>query len=304
MNLLVTGATGFIGSHLCRELLRQGHSVFGLTHSGNTQNITSILPEKDFRLITGDIQDTASMQSIIRDNHIEVIFHLAAQLPEKNDGATPFFYYDVNARGTLNLLAAAAPPTPPRCLEASTRSVDAEPPEYLPVDEAHPTQPHSLYGVTKFAGELLCNTYADRIKITILRYAGAYGPGQRTSDAVYRFIKQARGSQPITIYGDGNQTSDYVYIDDVIQGTASVLAKNLSGVYNIGSGEETSVKALAERILEITGSKSKITFSKTETVRPFRFYLDITRAQKDLGYRARPLAEGLRAYLAESGAEE
>jgi nucleoside-diphosphate-sugar epimerase len=304
MNLLVTGATGFFGSRLSRELLRQGYHVFGLSHRGSTENITSIIDDAKFKLITGDIRDAALVQNIIKANRIETIFHLAAQLPEKNDDASSFDFFDTNARGTLNLLNAASLEKVKSFIYGSTISVYSGPPPRLPVTEGHPTQPTSIYAVSKLTGELLCNTYADKMNIAVLRYSGAYGSGERESDAVWRFMRQALHNQPLTVYGDGKQTSDYVYIEDIIRGTLLVLEKGRTGVYNIGSGEETSVLTLAEQVLKITGSRSQISFTAKETDRPFRFYLDIAKAQKDLGYRARPLTEGLRNYLQEIESQE
>jgi nucleoside-diphosphate-sugar epimerase len=304
MNILVTGATGFFGSRLSRELLRKGHQVFGLSQRGKTENTTSIANENKFHLIISDIRDAALMQRIIKENRIKSIFHLAAQLPEKNDNPTDFDYFDTNARGTLNLLDAAAREKVSNFIYGSTISVYSGPPVRLPVDENHPTQPTSIYAVSKLTGELLCNAYAGRLKTAVLRYSGAYGSGERESDAVWRFMRQARKNQPLTVYGDGKQTSDYVFIEDVIRGTALVLEKDCSGVYNIGSGEETSVITMAEKILKLTGSKSKISFTGNKTDRPFRFYLDIDRAKKDFGYTARPLDEGLRNYLRELDSQE
>jgi UDP-glucuronate 4-epimerase len=304
MNLLVTGATGFFGSRLSRELIRKGHDVFGLSHCGKTENITSIAHDAKFHLITGDIRDAESMQRILQANRIKAIFHLAAQLPEKNDNASNFDFFDVNARGTLNLLHAASLEKVEAFIYGSTISVYSGPPSRLPVGEDCATQPDSIYAVSKLTGEHLCSAYADKMKIAVLRYSGAYGSGERESDAVYRFIRQARKNEPLTIYGDGKQTSDYVYVEDVIHGTVLVLEKGVKGVYNIGSGEETNVLTLAEKILKMTCSKSKMVFPDIKTNRPFRFYLDITKAQKNFSYSARPLDEGLRNYLKELEAEE
>lgn len=304
MNLLVTGVTGFFGSRLSRELLRLGHKVCGLTQRGNTQYITDITGDSRFNLITGDVRDAELMRKIIRDNKTEAIFHLAAQLPEKNDNPTDFDYFDTNARGTLNLLNAAGLEKVRHFIYGSTISVYAGPPESLPVTEKHATRPESIYAVSKLTGELLCQPFNGKMKTTILRYSGAYGSGERESDAVWRFMRQAMKNEPLTVYGDGKQTSDYVFIEDIIRGSVQVMEKESTGIYNIGSGEETSVITLAEKVLKITGSKSKITFTEQATDRPFRFYLDITKAQKDFGYKARSLDEGLRNYLKELESEE
>lgn len=297
MNLLVTGATGFIGSHLCRELVRQGHNVFALSRTGRKRNIAALMRHKEFHLIKGDVQDAGMMQTLVKENRIKAIFHLAAQLPGETSNEDPFAILDTNARGTLNILNTAAKNDVANFLYASTMSVYAEPPRYLPVDEEHPVQPTTVYGVGKLTGELLCNTYANATKIMILRYGGAYGRGERESDAVQTFIKQAKQNKPITIYGDGKQTTDFVRVEDVVAGTLLAWEKGKPGIYNIGSGEETSIKKLAEEIIKITKSKSEIKLTDIATDRPFRFYLDIKKAKKDLGYSPRPLAEGLRDYL-------
>ena len=298
MNILVTGATGFIGSHLCQELIQRGHHVFALSRSGRTGNIESLLPHKEFHLEIGDIQDTDLMRNIIKDNRIKTIFHLAAQLPNDSDINNPLLGFDTNARGTLSVLNAAYLDVD-KFIYSSTMSVYAEPPQYLPVDESHPVQPSTIYSVAKLAGELCCNLYSRAMDIVVLRYSGAYGRGERESNAIPTFINQALNNRPITIHGAGTLTSDFVYIDDVVQGTLLAWENNKPGVYNIGSGQEISVTELAKRIINITNSKSEAVLTDKDTERPFRFFLDITKAQKVLGYSPRSLDEGLHTYLKE-----
>jgi len=301
MSILVTGASGFIGSHLCRELVRRGHHVAALTRSGRTEYIAPLLPHENFSLHTGDVNDTNLIHQIIEDNRIKTIFHLAARLPNKNDMNNPLRSFDINARGTSNVVSAAASKNVEQFIYISTMSVYSEPPSYLPVDEEHPAQPHTIYGITKRTGELCCNPYYDRMTVIILRYSGVYGQYCRESDAVPTFIKQALHNQPLTINGDGTQSSDFVYIDDIVQGTILAWDKGTPGVYNIGSGQEMSVQELAEKIIHLTGSKSKIIRSANKTERPYRFVLDINKARKLLGYSPLPLEEGLRRYLGEIG---
>ena len=303
MNILVTGATGFIGSHLCRELVRRGYDVFALSHSGRTHHIKSLLPKKEFHLQTGDIRDADMMRSIMKDNNIKAVFHLAARLPDGDSLSDPFPSFEVNARGTLNTLHAAYRNKVDRFIYASTMSVYSEPPQSLPVDENHPTQPPTAYGATKLAGELFCHLYSKTMSIMILRYAGPYGQYESERTAVHNFTSQALSNKPITIYGDGKQTSDYVSAEDAVRGTILAWEKNQPGVYNIGSGEETSVMALAKKIVNLTNSKSEITLTDVATERPFRFVLDIAKARKILGYSPRPLDEGLRDYIKEFNSE-
>ena len=300
MNILVTGATGFIGSHLCKELIKRGYTVFGLSHSGGIQNIKSLLNQKEFYLQRGDILDVNILSDIIKVNNIKVIFHLAAQLPHGEDINNPFLCFDINARGTLNLLNAALNNVD-KIIYASSMSVYSEPSKYLPVDEKHPVQPSTIYGVSKLEGELYCNVYSKAMNMVVLRYGGAYGKEQPKHNAIPTFINQALNNMPITIYGDGMQTSDFVYVNDVVQGTILTLEKNKTGIYNIGSGEEMSVRDLAERIINFTDSKSEIVMADKDTDRPFRFVFDITKSRKDLGYFPIPINEGLKRYIAEIG---
>lgn len=304
MNILVTGATGFIGSHLCKELIQRGYTVFGLSHSGGIRNIKSLLNQKEFHLQKGDIRDVNILSDIIKYNNIKVIFHLAAQLPQGEDLNNPFLCFDINARGTLNLLNAAYLNGVDKFIYASTMSVYSEPPKYLPVDEKHPVQPSTIYGVSKLEGELYCNIYSKAMNIVVLRYGGAYGNGQPKHKVIPAFISQALNNMPITIYGDGTQTSEFVYVKDVVQGTLLALEKNKTEVYNIGSGEEMSVWDLAKRIINFTDSKSEIVLVDRDTDRPFRFVLDITKARKDLGYSPQSVDESLSMCISEFDMED
>jgi len=141
------------------------------------------------------------------------------------------------------------------------------------------------------------------MNIVVLRYSGAYGQGERTSNAMPRFIDQALNNRPITIYGNGRQTSDFVYIKDVFQGTLLVLEKDRPGVYNIGSGEEIGVRDLAKRITDFTNSKSEIVLTDKDTERPFRFVLDIAKSREDLGYSPHSFDAGLGKYIKEYNIE-
>jgi len=299
INILVTGATGFIGSHLCEELVKKKYNVFGLSSLNNFQNIKSLLRQKKIHLLRGDIRNLNFLKKIIKKHQIKTIFHLAAVLPGKNDLDNPFLLFEVNAKGTLNLLNAAYLTGVKKFIYASSSSVYSEPAQYLPVDENHPTRPSTIYGISKLEGELYCNSYSKAMNITILRYCGAYGKGQDSHYATYRFINQALNNEPITIYGDGRQTSDFTYINDIVQGTILAMEKNKPGIYNISSGKETSIIDLAQKIIKLTDSKSKIILSKKNTNRPFRFFLDISKAHKLLGYSPLSLKEGLSRYISD-----
>ncbi len=297
-NILITGAAGFIGANLCQKLIEKGYNVFGISLSGKKINLRrGTLNKKNFHFKKGNILNTKLISKIIKYNKIDTIIHLAAVLPSKKDIDNPLFIFKVNAQGTLLLLKEAFKNKVNKFIYTSTMSVYSEPPEYLPLDEDHPTKPLTIYGASKLSGELYCNVYSKFINITILRYGGAYGGGQHKHSAVYRFVKQAVKNKPITIYGSGNQSTDFTYIDDIINGTILAMGKNRPGVYNIGSGKETSIRHLAEKIIKLTKSKSKIIFLSKKTDRPFRFILDIDKARKTFGYSPTTLENGLSKYI-------
>lgn len=298
-NALVTGATGFVGSHLCEELVRRGYNVFGLSRTGRVHNVRSLLNQKGFHLHRGDIRDVKILCDIVKASNIKVIFHLAAQLPHGEALNNPFLFFNINAMGTLNLLHAAYLNSVDKFIYASTMSVYSEFPSYLPVDEEYPVQPSTIYGVSKLEGELYCNVYSKVINVVVLRYGGAYGKGQPKHKVIPKFISQALSNMPVTICGDGTQTSDFVYVKDIVQGTLLALERDKLGVYNIGGGEEVSISDLAKRIISLTGSKSEIVSVGKDTDRPFRFVLDITKSQKDFGYSPYSLDEGLSMYMSE-----
>lgn len=300
IKILVTGATGFIGSHLCKDLVKKGYNVFGLFWEGEKHNVSFLLKEDNFHLLKGDIRNFKEIDKIIKGKKIEIIFHLAAALPKKNDIEEPFKLFETNAKGTLNLLNIACRNKIRKFIYASTSSVYSTPPEYLPVDENHPTFPSTIYGVSKLEGELYCNVYSKKMNIMVLRYCGAYGIGQDEHYATYRFVKQALNDKPITIYGDGSQSTNFTYIEDIIKGTILAMEKNKPGTYNISSGQKTSIKNLARMVIKLSGSKSKIIFIRKETDRPFHFTLDIEKSKRELNYSPLSLEEGLRKYVNES----
>lgn len=296
-NILVTGATGFVGSYLCHELIRKGYRVFGLSRSGNIQNIKPLLRQKSFHLLQGDIRDSERIFGLMKDNRIGIVFHLAARLPRADDFDDPFLSFGINVRGTLNILHAAYLNKVDRFIYSSSIDVYSEPPEYLPVDEKHPTRPGTHYGIGKLEGELYATIYSETMKVTTLRYSIVYGRGGKQDGAVNRFLHQAINGEPLTIYGNGAQSNDFVYVKDVVKANLLALEQDKPGIYNIGSGEETSVKELAQNIIKLAKSSSEIAFTGEESNRPCRFALDINQAREVLGYQPSLLRQGLSEYI-------
>lgn len=297
LNVLVTGATGYIGSHLCRALVERGCRVFALSRSSNVINIKQLLPKEYFHLLQGNILDITEMNKLVRENEIEAIFHLAARLPEDEDLNCPLPSLDINGRGTLNLLYTARENKVARFIYSSSIDVYSEPPDYLPVDEKHPTCPHTPYGTGKLMGELYAGLFSAQLHITTLRYSIVYGRGGKTLSAISRFTKQAFDNEPLTVYGDGKQSNDFVYIDDIVQANLLALERDKPGIYNIGSGQETSISNLAETIIGLNRPGSGLIFTGAQSNRPFRFALDISQARKALGYQPHSLSEGLSEFI-------
>ena len=289
MAILVTGASGLLGRHLCARLLRDGHRVIGLVHREPLH-----LENSRFASCVGDITDVSSLERIFRSHDIKGVFHLAAALPYDWNPR----YYAVNVVGSRKVLNMCADYKVRFFVFASSMSVYGIP-KYLPVDEEHPTKvltnPDRDYGQSKLGTEQEIPLYG--IPYAILRYAGMYGVGQKNGRAVRNFVQQAMKGEPITVNGDGSQSSDFVYVEDAVEGTMLAISKHKQGIFNIGSGQETSLLELARMVVKITGSKSEIAIGGGPVDRPFRFVSDIGRARRELGYSPMGLVDGLRNYI-------
>lgn len=292
MTIFVTGATGLIGSHLCRKLIHEGHEVIGLSHNRKSL-ITQT--EANYKEVNGDIRDINFLQDLFRSNKIDTVFHLAAHIPN----ASELDYDGVNKQGTINLLRISTNSNVKNFIYASSMSVYSEPPSYLPVDEKHPINTKNKYGLSKLYGECYCDNFARRINVIILRYSSVYGYGGKLPLVVANFAEKVIHNLPIEIIGDGNQSRDFIYVADAVKGTYLAWRKGESELYNIGSGQETTILELAKSIIKVFNSKSKIVFVNKESEYPYRFYPDISKARRELGFMPMGLEEGLALYKKE-----
>jgi UDP-glucose 4-epimerase len=255
MTTLVTGAAGLIGSHLCRRLVEDGYPVVGLIH----QNTNPILADisSGIELVRHDIRDKSTIAQLLRSRRVQTVFHLAAHLPHTPN---PDFH-GVNTGGTTALLATCCKANVEEFVFASSMSIYSSPPEYLPVDEAHPAYPTDPYGISKRLGELLCASPSTvKMRTTVLRYSSVFGRGDNAR-VVFNFMTAAMMGQPICTDGDGSQSSDFTFVEDAVEGTIRAWHYNLqrSGeVYNIGSGQEVTVLELAHCIASQSASKTEI----------------------------------------------
>ncbi len=303
MNCLVTGAAGFIGSHLCRRLVKDGHSVTGVDcfadfypRSMKEKNIESLLQEPHFRLVAEDL-DGLDLREILQGQ--QVVFHLAAQAGVRSSWGQNFSIYTRNnIQVTQKLLEAAREVTPQRIVYASTSSVYGLT-TVLPMAETAPLHPVSPYGVTKLAAEQLCFLYHANFGLpsVSLRFFTVYGPGQRPDMAFHRFFKAIGEDREIPVFGDGRQTRDFTYIDDIVEANIAAMTLGRPGeTYNIGGGQRETLNDLFPLLADITSRKVRIVRAERQKGDMADTFADIGKARRELGYASRtPLEQGLRA---------
>jgi len=259
--VLVTGGAGFIGSNLVRKLLEEGNSVTVLDNfmSGYRSNL-ELFPA--VRILEGDVRDKASVESAMQG--AEVVFHLAASVGNKRSIDEPLIDAEINVLGTLQVLEAARKAGVHKIVTSSSAGIFGEL-KTLPIREDHPIEPDSPYGCTKLCEEKLCLAYAKLYKIeaVCLRYFNVYGPNQRFDaygNVIPIFVFHMLRNEPLVIYGDGEQTRDFVHVDDVVQANIKAAgAKGVNGAFNISSGTRITINHLVEMI---TRNESKVV--KTE----------------------------------------
>ena len=295
MRVLVTGGAGFIGSHLVRRLVERGYSVRVLDNfsTGSIENIRDLLGSVE--LVKGDVRDPETVRRGVEG--VEAVVHLAALISVPESVEKPDLYFDVNVKGTYNISKAFRGRV---LVFASSSSVYGEP-QHLPVGEGHPLNPKSPYAASKIAGEAftLSFSHINGYRPVVLRIFNAYGPGQSRAYAgvVSEFISRVSVGLPPVIYGDGEQTRDFIHVSDVVEAVISAVEREEArGVYNIGSGREVKIRELARIILEAFGRGDLTPIhapSREGDVR--RSCADISRAVRDLGWKPRVrLEDGVR----------
>jgi UDP-glucuronate 4-epimerase len=307
MKILVTGAAGFIGSHLTERLLNDGHSVVGIDNFDDfydpnikRSNIAGSLDNKNFKLFEADIRDADICDQIIT-NDIEVIVHLAAKAGVRPSIAQPVLYADVNINGTLVLLEAARKQKVKKFIFASSSSVYGNNKKVPFSENDSVDHPISPYAATKKACELICHTYHHLygFNITALRYFTVYGPRQRPDLAIHKFAALIEKNKPIPIYGDGTMTRDFTYIDDIIDGTIAAIDKCENyHLYNLGESRTISVNDLVNELESILGKKANKESLPPQPGDVEKTCADVSRAIKDLGYNpSTDLQTGLKKFV-------
>ncbi len=301
MRVLITGAAGFIGSHLCERFLREGHEVIGLDNflTGTPDNIAHLFENPNFTFIKYDVTNFLYIKG-----DIDIILHFACPASPVDYMNHPIHTMKVDSVGTLNTLGLAREKGA-RYIFASTSEVYGNPLVHPQPEDywgnVNPVGPRSVYDEAKRFSEALTMAYHRQhgLDVRIVRIFNTYGPRMRINDGrvIPNFIYQALKGEPLTVYGDGIQTRSFCYIDDLVEGIYRVAVKEGLGgeVFNLGNPEEFTILELAKKIIEITGSRSGIVFLDRPQDDPDRRRPDITKARKVLGWEPRVgLDEGLR----------
>jgi dTDP-glucose 4,6-dehydratase len=303
---VVTGAAGFLGSHLCRRLRERGVEVVGVDNfaTGTAENLAPLTGDPGFALIRADVCDGLSVSG-----PISVIFHLASPASPRDYARLPLQTLRAGAQGTEHGLELAEK-AGARFVLASSSEVYGDPLAHPQIESywgnVNPVGPRSVYDEAKRYAEALATTYHEigRADTAIARIFNTYGPGMRSDDgrAVPTFAHQAAAHEPITVAGDGTQTRSLCFVDDTVEGLLALAASTIAGPVNLGNPHEITMLALAETIRTLTGSSSPIIHVPLPVDDPARRCPDITLARTLLSWHPRvQLAEGLCRTLAGYG---
>ncbi len=307
MKAVVTGAAGFIGSHLTERLLGEGHTVVGIDSFDTfydpqikRRNIAPSLQNPSFRLVEADIRDQAAMEQAI-ESDVDVIVHLAARAGVRPSIEQPALYTDVNINGTVVLLEIAREKHIKKFVFASSSSVYGNN-RKVPFSESDNVDfPISPYAATKKAGELICHTYHHLydIGMTCLRFFTVYGPRQRPDLAIHKFARLIEAGRPIPVFGDGTMRRDFTYIDDIINGVVAAIDKCAGyQIYNLGESRPICVSDLIAEIETALGKKAIRNQLPTQPGDVDQTYADVAKAQQELGYEpSTHIATGLAHFV-------
>ena len=312
MQILVTGGAGFIGGHLAERFVADGHDVTVLDnfdpfydtrikdHTVEVCRERAATGDGSYRLVRGDVRNAELLDELVAD--AEYVYHQAAQAGVRPSVENPRKYDAVNVDGTLNLLDAAREHDLTRLVVASSSSVYGTP-AYLPYDEAHPTTPVSPYGASKLAAERYAQAYGAvyDLPVVVLRYFTVYGPRMRPNMAISNFVSRCLNGEPPVVYGDGSQTRDFTYIDDVVEANAQLLSDDSADgeTLNIGSTDTIEILTLAEEIRDQLAPELDIAFAERHDADAEHTHADTSKARELLGYEpTRTIREGVADFVA------
>lgn len=300
MKVMVTGGAGFIGSHVVDRLVLEGQEVVVVDNlsTGKRRNLN-----RAARFYKTDIQ-SRRLERVFRNERPSVVMHLAAQMDVRKSVEDPVFDAQVNILGMLNVLEQAVKHGVRRIIFSSSGGAIYGEQEMFPASETHVTQPLSPYGLSKLCGEQYLSYYQriGGVQMVNLRYANVYGPRQDPhgeAGVVAIFIQKLLNNEQAIINGNGRQTRDFVFVDDVVEANLAVMGQETQGTYNVGTGMETSINDLFRILIEHTGSRCKELHGPAKNGEQARSVIDSTKLRHDLSWEPRvELTEGLKRTVA------
>lgn len=300
MRALVTGGAGFIGSNVCRLLHGRGDDFVALDSlvSGDRRNL-DFAPQG--ALLECDIRDRAALEAILEG--VDVIFHLAASVGNKRSIDDPVTDADVNVMGTVNLMTAARRHDVSRVVVSSSAGTFGEL-KTLPIREDHPVEPDTPYGASKLFKEKFCLSYQKLygIGVVALRYFNVYGPNQRFDaygNVIPIFAYRMLRGEPVTVFGDGEQTRDFIHVSDVAKANyLGATVRAAGGAFNLGSGSRVSINTLLELMQEVSGIKAEVEYTSPRPGDVRHSMADTSKLKDAFGFQPQTdFREGLKDYM-------
>lgn len=305
---LVTGCAGFIASKVTQFLLEDGHTVIGIDNFNDAYDVrlkewrfAQLENKPNFTFHRIDICDQSALAPIFADANIEAIINLAARAGVRQSVDNPWVYVDTNLTGTLNLLEQCKQHGIGKFVLASTSSLygDTTPRPFR--EDAVTDRPLSPYAASKKAAEVMCYTYhmLYGIDMTIFRYFTVYGPAGRPDMSLFRFVQWVSEERPLTLYGDGSQSRDFTYVDDIARGTIAGLRPLGYELINLGADEPEVLRDVLHQVEELVGKKAIINQQPRHPADVMATWADIHKAEDLLGWRPKTsLAEGVKNLVA------
>ena len=294
MDVLVTGGAGFIGSHISERLLEEGHEVtvlddldpyYDVGIKRRNLDICRDVGGDDFTFVEGSVVDRGTVADVVAD--VDVVYHEAAQAGVRASVEDPLKPNTVNVEGLLNVLLESVEAGVDRVVQASSSSVYGKV-EYLPYDEDHPNEPRSPYGVSKLAAEHYARVFTEihGLPTVNLRYFTVYGPRMRPNMAITNFTSRCLNGEPPVIYGDGEQSRDFTYIDDIVDANVALLDDDTADgeTMNVGSTGTITINELAEEIVALTGADVDVVYDEAKEADARHTHAAIDKAHELIGY--------------------
>jgi len=311
VNALVTGGAGFIGGHLAESFAGDGLDVTVLDnyepyydlgikdHNVEAARVAAADSDGSLEIVEGSVTDAEFVNDLTED--ADVVYHQAAQAGVRKSVEDPAKVNEYNVTGTINVLEAARNADVDRVVYASSSSVYGKP-EYLPYDESHPNEPVSPYGVSKLAGEHYMRVYNEvyGLPTVSLRYFTVYGPRMRPNMAISNFVSRCMRGVPPQVYGDGEQTRDFTYVEDVVKANRTLLTDDGADgeVLNIGSTDNIDIATLAEVVHDEIDPTVAIEFTDPRDGDAEHTHADVSKANDLIGYEpTRDIREGIREFI-------